>query len=168
MILYYKEKFVIVCKQGVKNMEKNELINHANNLLERTKNNIEKYKEERKILFNYIERPGEIDFYSLENYLNVFQEYLNIQEYLSKVEELKEIIIELANQQNRKNENNERIKVFKVLDKQGKEYMFLSRIRMNDFMQKNQELFDLDVQIELVENTNIDLEKILNLLEKIF
>ena len=149
-------------------MEKNELINHANNLLERTKNNIEKYKEERKILFNYIERPGEIDFYSLENYLNVFQEYLNIQEYLSKVEELKEIIIELANQQNRKNENNERIKVFKVLDKQGKEYMFLSRIRMNDFMQKNQELFDLDVQIELVENTNIDLEKILNLLEKIF
>lgn len=149
-------------------MEKNELINHANNLLERTKNNIEKYKEERKILFNYIERPEEIDFYSLENYLNVFQEYLNIQEYLSKVEELKEIIIELANQQNRKNENNERIKVFKVLDKQGKEYMFLSRIRMNDFMQKNQELFDLDVQIELVENTNIDLEKILNLLEKIF
>ena len=149
-------------------MEKNELINHANNLLERTKNNIEKYKEERKILFNYIERPEEIDFYSLVNYLNVFQEYLNIQEYLSKVEELKEIIIELANQQNRKNENNERIKIFKVLDKQGKEYMFLSRIRMNDFMQKNQELFDLDVQIELVENTNIDLEKILNLLEKIF
>ena len=37
-------------------MEKEEVIKEANNLLERTKNNIERYEEERKILFNYIEK----------------------------------------------------------------------------------------------------------------
>lgn len=149
-------------------METNEIIKRANNLLERTKNNIEKYEEERKILFNYTENIEEINCHSLEKYLNLFEQYLNLQENLSKKDELKEIIKELANQQNRKYENDDKIKEFKVVDKSGKEYTFLSRKSMSEFLASNQEKFDYDVQIELKENTNIDLEKILNLLEKIF
>ena len=148
-------------------MEKEDVIKKANNLLERTKNNIDKYEQERKILFNYIEETEKIDYKLLENYLNIFEQYLNLQEYFSKNDELKEKIKELANQQNRKSEKNDRLKIFKVLDKENTEYTFLSRKSMNEFMQKNKEKFDFDTQIELIDNTNIDLENILNLLEKI-
>ena len=148
-------------------MEKEDVIKKANNLLERTKNNIDKYEQERKILFNYIEETEKIDYKLLENYLNLFEQYLNLQEYFSKNDELKEKIKELANQQNRKSEKNNRLKIFKVLDKENTEYTFLSRKSMNEFMQKNKEKFDFDTQIELIDNTNIDLESILNLLEKI-
>ena len=149
-------------------MEKEEVIKEANNLLERTKNNIERYEEERKILFNYIEKTEKIDYKLLENYLNLFEQYLNLQEYFAKNDELKSILKELANQQNRKYENDDRLKIFKILDNENKEYLFLSRKSMNEFMQANREKFDFDTPIELIDNTNIDLEIILDLLEKIF
>lgn len=149
-------------------MEKEEIIKRANDLLEKTKNNIEKYQEERKTLFNYMEKIDEINIDVLEKYLNLFEKYFYLQENIIKVDELKEIIKELANQQNRKYENNDKIKVFKLVDKNGKEYTFLSRKNMSDYLKQNQEKFDYDVQIELKENTNIDLERILKLLEKIF
>lgn len=149
-------------------MEKTETIKKANDLLERTKNNIEKYEEERKILFNYIEKSEKIDYDTLEIYLNLFEQYLNLQEYFAKNDELKNILKELANQQNRKYEKDDNIKIFKVLDNTNTEYTFLSRKSMNEFMQNNKEKFDFDTQIELVKNTNIDVEKILNLLWQIF
>lgn len=148
-------------------MEKEEVIKKANYLLEKTKNNIDKYEKERKNIFNYIEKTEKIDYKLLENYSNLFEQYLNLQEYFSKNDELKKKLRELANQQNRKSEKNDRLKIFKVLDKENTEYTFLSRKSMNEFMQKNKEKFDFDTQIELIDNTNIDLENILNLLEKI-
>ena len=148
-------------------MEKEALIKQVNNLLERTKNNIEKYQEERKILFNYSESIEDSNFHTVQNYVNLFDEYLNLQDHFSNIDELKNIIKEMENQQNRKSEKNDRLKIFKTLDKHGNEYTFLSRKSMNKFMQENKEKFDFDTQIELIDNTNIDLENILNLLEKI-
>ena len=125
-------------------------------------------KKKEKYYLTIQKKQKKIDYKLLENYLNLFEQYLNLQEYFSKNDELKEKIKELANQQNRKSEKNDRLKIFKVLDKENTEYTFLSRKSMNEFMQKNKEKFDFDTQIELIDNTNIDLEIILDLLEKIF
>ena len=72
-------------------MEKEALIKQVNNLLERTKNNIEKYQEERKILFNYSESIEDSNFHTVQNYVNLFDEYLNLQDHFSNINQKKMI-----------------------------------------------------------------------------
>lgn len=139
-----------------------ELKRKANKLLDDTVNFKNKYLEERKLLYFFLESKEENEEL-LEYMLKIFNRIIELEKEQEFYENLKTKLYELVKQEIRKRDsnNNEKIHLFEIKDKNEKIYTFFNRENAKSFIKDHKSEFD-SFEIEVVENNNVDLQDIVN------
>ena len=142
------------------------LLKRSNLLLEKTKLNSEKYQKERKNLLDFTSRST-VDYVEWENILKYIETIVSLDEKLSlkksDFQYLKDLAIFLKNQKVRESDNKKTI--FKVTDSSNNTHLFLTRNSAEEFIQNNN---SNNLQIDIVKNTNEELEHLLELIKRNF
>lgn len=138
-------------------MEKQKLLNLANKVIEETKKEQEKYHEERLSIFKLVNNlDNNFNLELLDNILKIYEKNKNKIDLIKTLEKRKFRKEDLK--------QSEKIILFMIQDKENKIYTFFTRESARDFITDNAILFEADTEIKPVENTNIDLERIINIL----
>lgn len=135
-------------------MEKEKIVKKANEIMEETKNEQQKYHEERLTIFKLMTNIDDnFNLEILENLIKIYEKNKN------KIE-LKEII---GHRDFRKQDikKSKKILLFKIIDQKKNIYTFFTRENAKKYIQDNKNLFDENPKIQPIENTNMDLEKII-------
>lgn len=136
-------------------MEKQKLLNLANKVIEETKKEQEKYHEERLSIFKLVNNlDNNFNLELLDNILKIYAKNKNKIDLIKTLEKRKFRKEDLK--------QSEKIILFMIQDKENKIYTFFTRESARDFITDNAILFEADTEIKPVENTNIDLERIIN------
>lgn len=136
-------------------MEKQKLLNLANKVIEETKKEQEKYHEERLSIFKLVNNlDNNFNLEILDNILKIYEKNKNKIDLIKTLEKRKFRKEDLK--------QSEKIILFMIQDKENKIYTFFTRESARDFITDNAILFEADTEIKPVENTNIDLERIIN------
>lgn len=136
-------------------MEKQKLLNLANKVIEETKKEQEKYHEERLSIFKLVNNlDNNFNLELLDNILKIYEKNKNKIDLIKTLEKRKFRKEDLK--------QSEKIILFMIQDKENKIYTFFTRESARDFITDNAILFEADTEIKPVENTNIDLERIIN------
>ena len=88
---------------------KEELLKKANEILEKTKNEQEKYEAERKIIYWLMEHVSDEDINMLEYMERLYEKISKIEKENEQYIQVKGYIKKLKNQHMRKNEENDEI-----------------------------------------------------------
>lgn len=146
---------------------KEELLKKANEILEKTKKEQEKYEAERKIIYWLMEHVTDEDINMLEYMERLYEKISKVEKECEQYKKVKEYIEKLNNQHMRKSEENEKnIYLFKVVDKENKSYVFFTRENARNFIKEHQEKFEEDTEIKVDSNINVDLKELLKLIEE--
>lgn len=146
---------------------KEELLKKANEILEKTKNEQEKYEAERKIIYWLMEYVSDEDINMLEYMERLYEKISKIEKENEQYIQVKEYIKKLKNQHMRKcEENNENIYLFKIVDKNNNSYVFFTRENARNFIKEHQEIFEGEIEIQVDNNINVDLKELLKLIEE--
>ncbi len=146
---------------------KEELLKKANEILEKTKNEQEKYEAERKIIYWLMEYVSDEDINMLEYMERLYEKISKIEKENEQYIQVKEYIKKLKNQHMRKSEeNNENIYLFKIVDKNNNSYVFFTRENARNFIKEHQEIFEGEIEIQVDNNINVDLKELLKLIEE--
>lgn len=146
---------------------KEELLKKANEILEKTKNEQEKYEAERKIIYWIMEYVSDEDINMLEYMERLYEKISKIEKENEQYIQVKEYIKKLKNQHMRKSEeNNENIYLFKIVDKNNNSYVFFTRENARNFIKEHQEIFEGEIEIQVDNNINVDLKELLKLIEE--
>lgn len=146
---------------------KEELLKKANEILEKTKNEQEKYEAERKIIYWLMEHVSDEDINMLEYMERLYEKISKIEKENEQYIQVKGYIKKLKNQHMRKNEgNDENIYLFKIVDKNNNSYVFFTRENARNFIKEHQEIFEGEIEIQVDNNINVDLKKLLKLIEE--
>ncbi len=146
---------------------KEELLKKANEILEKTKNEQEKYEAERKIIYWLMEYVSDEDTNMLEYMERLYEKISKIEKENEQYIQVKEYIKKLKNQHMRKSEeNNENIYLFKIVDKNNNSYVFFTRENARNFIKEHQEIFEGEIEIQVDNNINVDLKELLKLIEE--
>ena len=146
-------------------MLKEELIKKANAILNETKNKQEKYHEERIVIFKLIENlDTEFNKELLENILMIYDKNKTIDEENIRLKIVDVLKKNIQVQEIRKDDekSSSRITLFRIKDKNNNCYTFFTRENAKRYIKENEEQFECDTVIQIIENENIDLEKIIN------
>lgn len=146
---------------------KEELLKKANEILEKTKNEQEKYEAERKIIYWLMEHVSDEDINMLEYMERLYEKISKIEKENEQYIQVKGYIKKLKNQHMRKNEeNDENIYLFKIVDKNNNSYVFFTRENARNFIKGHQEIFEGEIEIQVDNNINVDLKELLKLIEE--
>jgi hypothetical protein len=146
---------------------KEELLKKANEILEKTKNEQEKYEAERKIIYWLMEHVSDEDINMLEYMERLYEKISKIEKENEQYIQVKGYIKKLKNQHMRKNEeNDENIYLFKIVDKNNNSYVFFTRENARNFIKEHQEIFEGEIEIQVDNNINVDLKELLKLIEE--
>lgn len=146
---------------------KEELLKKANEILEKTKNEQEKYEAERKIIYWLMEHVSDEDINVLEYMERLYEKISKIEKENEQYIQVKGYIKKLKNQHMRKNEeNDENIYLFKIVDKNNNSYVFFTRENARNFIKEHQEIFEGEIEIQVDNNINVDLKELLKLIEE--
>lgn len=146
---------------------KEELLKKANEILEKTKNEQEKYEAERKIIYWLMEHVSDEDINMLEYMERLYEKISKIEKENEQYIQIKGYIKKLKNQHMRKNEgNDENIYLFKIVDKNNNSYVFFTRENARNFIKEHQEIFEGEIEIQVDNNINVDLKELLKLIEE--
>ncbi len=146
---------------------KEELLKKANEILEKTKNEQEKYEAERKIIYWLMEHVSNEDINMLEYMERLYEKISKIEKENEQYIQVKGYIKKLKNQHMRKNEgNDENIYLFKIVDKNNNSYVFFTRENARNFIKEHQEIFEGEIEIQVDNNINVDLKELLKLIEE--
>ena len=146
---------------------KEELLKKANEILEKTKNEQEKYEAERKIIYWLMEHVSDEDINMLEYMERLYEKISKIEKENEQYIQVKGYIKKLKNQHMRKNEgNHENIYLFKIVDKNNNSYVFFTRENARNFIKEHQEIFEGEIEIQVDNNINVDLKELLKLIEE--
>ena len=146
---------------------KEELLKKANEILEKTKNEQEKYEAERKIIYWLMEHVSDEDINMLEYMERLYEKISKIEKEKEQNIQVKGYIKKLKNQHMRKNEeNDENIYLFKIVDKNNNSYVFFTRENARNFIKEHQEIFEGEIEIQVDNNINVDLKELLKLIEE--
>lgn len=146
---------------------KEELLKKANEILEKTKNEQEKYEAERKIIYWLMEHVSDEDINMLEYMERLYEKISKIEKENEQYIQVKGYIKKLKNQHMRKNEeNDENIYLFKIVDKNNNSYVFFTRENARNFIKEYQEIFEGEIEIQVDNNINVDLKELLKLIEE--
>lgn len=141
-------------------MTKEEIIQKAHEILEETKNNIENYEIERKIIFNLIEYEN---IEMLESIINLYSKINKLEQESQKYNEIKTILEDLKIQQTRKCDNCKITHLFILTDKNNESYTFFTRENAKKYLEENKEIFEENTEIKVSKNKDIDLERLINI-----
>jgi len=144
-------------------MEKEVINQKANEIFEKTKNEHEKYKYERQIIFKLMQNSNSEHLDILENVVNLFEKISKLEQENEKFKEIKRILEEIKEEQTRKTDNSKTSHLFLIQDKNKQKYGFFTRDRAKMFATDNPDLFLQDVEIEISEINNIDLDKLIQI-----
>ena len=146
---------------------KEELLKKANEILEKTKNEQEKYEAERKIIYWLMEHVSDEDINMLEYMERLYEKISKIEKENEQYIQVKGYIKKLKNQHMSKNEeNDENIYLFKIVDKNNNSYVFFTRENARNFIKEHQEIFEGEIEIQVDNNINVDLKELLKLIEE--
>ena len=146
---------------------KEELLKKANEILEKTKNEQEKYEAERKIIYWLMEHVSDEDINMLEYMERLYEKISKIEKENEQYIQVKGYIKKLKNQHMRKNEEtDENIYLFKIVDKNNNSYVFFTRENARNFIKEHQEIFEGEIEIQVDNNINVDLKELLKLIEE--
>lgn len=146
---------------------KEELLKKANEILEKTKNEQEKYEAERKIIYWLMGHVSDEDINMLEYMERLYEKISKIEKENEQYIQVKGYIKKLKNQHMRKNEeNDENIYLFKIVDKNNNSYVFFTRENARNFIKEYQEIFEGEIEIQVDNNINVDLKELLKLIEE--
>ena len=146
---------------------KEELLKKANEILEKTKNEQEKYEAERKIIYWLMEHVSDEDINMLEYMERLYEKISKIEKENEQYIQVKGYIKKLKNQHMRKNEGkHENIYLFKIVDKNNNSYVFFTRENARNFIKEHQEIFEGEIEIQVDNNINVDLKELLKLIEE--
>ena len=146
---------------------KEELLKKANEILEKTKNEQEKYEAEKKIIYWLMEHVSDEDINMLEYMERLYEKISKIEKENEQYIQVKGYIKKLKNQHMRKNEeNDENIYLFKIVDKNNNSYVFFTRENARNFIKEHQEIFEGEIEIQVDNNINVDLKELLKLIEE--
>lgn len=146
---------------------KEELLKKANEILEKTKNEQEKYEAERKIIYWLMEHVSDEDINMLEYMERLYEKISKIEKENEQYIQVKGYIKKLKNQHMRKNEENDKnIYLFKIVDKNNNSYVFFTRENARNFIKEHQEIFEGEIEIQVDNNINVDLKELLKLIEE--
>lgn len=146
---------------------KEELLKKANEILEKTKNEQEKYEAERKIIYWLMEHVSDEDINMLEYMERLYEKISKIEKENEQYIQVKGYIKKLKNHHMRKNEeNDENIYLFKIVDKNNNSYVFFTRENARNFIKEHQEIFEGEIEIQVDNNINVDLKELLKLIEE--
>ena len=135
---------------------KEELLKKANEILEKTKNEQEKYEAERKIIYWLMEHVSDEDINMLEYMERLYEKISKIEKENEQYIQVKGYIKKLKNQHMRKNEgNDENIYLFKIVDKNNNSYVFFTRENARNFIKEHQEIFEGEIEIQVDNNKNV-------------
>lgn len=123
-------------------MEKEEIIAKAHKVIQETSNEQERYKEERRIIFNLLNDLNDLNIENLENMVNLYEKTLTLEKESNKYNEIKVLLNELSEQEIRKTDDNRMMHMFILTDKSGMEYSFFTRESANNYKEDNKEKFD--------------------------
>ena len=144
-----------------------ELLRKANEILEKTKNEQEKYEAERKVIYWLMEHVSDGDINMLEYMEKLYEKISKVEKENEQYNKVKEYIEKLNNQHMRKaEEKEENIYLFKIVDKSNKSYVFFTRENARNFIKAHQENFDENAEIQVDSNINVDLKELLKLIEE--
>lgn len=141
-------------------MAKEEIIQKAHKILEETKNNIENYEIERKLIFDLIESEN---IQILENIINLYSKISKLEQESKKYQEIKNILENLTMQKTRKCDNCEITHLFTLTDKNNESYTFFTRENAKKYLDENKESFEENAEIKICKNKDIDLERLINI-----
>ena len=146
---------------------KEELLKKANEILEKTKHEQEKYEAERKVIYWLMEHVTDDDINMLEYMERLYEKISKVEKENEQYVKVKEYIEKLKNQHMRKSEGNEEnIYLFKVVDKNNNSYVFFTRENARNFIKEHQENFEGEIEIQVDNNINVDLKELLKLIEE--
>lgn len=146
---------------------KEELLKKANEILEKTKNEKEKYEAERKVIYWLMEHVDDEDINVLEYMEKLYEKISKVEKENEKYIQVKEYIEKLKDQHMRKSEKNEdNVYLFKIVDKNDNSYVFFTRENARNFIKEHQESFEEETQIQVDNNINVDLKELLKLIEE--
>lgn len=134
----------------------------ANELLDATAKEQEKYSNERILLYSILENSKDNNNKDLQQMLEIFSRLIVLESESEAYKNLKASLIKIDGQKTRKTDNTdtERLELFKVIDKNNEEYTFFSRDSAKKYMEKHLDLFENE-EIQITRNNNMDLEKII-------
>ena len=146
---------------------KEELLKKANEILEKTKNEKEKYEAERKVIYWLMEHVDDEDINVLEYMEKLYEKISKGEKENEKYIQVKEYIEKLKDQHMRKSEKSEdNVYLFKIVDKNDNSYVFFTRENARNFIKEHQENFEEETQIQVDNNINVDLKELLKLIEE--
>lgn len=147
-------------------MSKDEIIDKANEILDETKKEQNKYHEERVVIFKLLEDvENEVNVEILKNIVKIFEKNKAIQIKNEKYEELKLEVLasNIKNQKVRQEDKNTNgIVLFLIEDKYKNRYSFFTRKNAQEFINKHNDSFDEKVKIKIIKNDNIDIENLIS------
>lgn len=145
---------------------KQELEKEANQILEKTAKEQERYKNERILLFSIMENlNSRNDVKIFEQIIKSFNRVLELEEEIRKYNNIILELQKIAEEQIRKEDMqkiNGRINLFEVKDISGETYTFFSRKNANEYIKINNDKFNKGANIVIIKNNNIDLEKLID------
>lgn len=142
-------------------MEKINLISKGTKILEETKNQQEKYHKERVAIFKLIEHiDDKFNEEILECIVSMYNKNKELEHKAKCYDILKE---DLINIEIRKIDKigKDVITIFEIEDRNNKKYTFFNRNNAKAYIANNSEKFEKNTDIQIIENNNIDLNKII-------
>lgn len=145
-------------------MSKEDSIKKAHKIMEDTKYEQEKYRDERKLIFSFLQDIKEDDVKKLELIENIYIKIRELEEENNKYDKIKTLLVKLRNQEIRKTDNDKIMHLFLLTDVNNNKYSFFTRESANEYKKEHIEEFDKNIEIEVSKIRNIDLEKIINII----
>ena len=146
-------------------LNKEEVKNKANNILEDTKMEKEEYCEERKVVFNLLKnKESDFNIEILDEIIKIVEKERLIKKENKKFSKIKELKEKVKIQKLREDDdvNSRRINEFLIKDKNGNEYTFLTRENAEEYIEAHEKDFDKKVNMQIIPNKNLDIESIFN------
>lgn len=144
-------------------LNKEEVKNKANNILEDTKMEKEEYCEERKVIFSLLEnKESDFNIQILDEIIKIVEKNRLIKMENKKLSKMKDLKEKIKKQKLREEDdvNSRRIAEFLIKDKNGNEYTFLTRENAEEYINEHKKIFDKKVNMQVTQNKNLDIESI--------
>lgn len=147
---------------------KEEIIAEAHRILEDTKKEQERFLNERKVIYSLMENEDDKNIEILKSIIEIYKKVCVLESKTCYSEAIINSLKELKKQNVRKSDNKnetQTINIFEIKDKNNKKYTFFSRENAKEYMNENTSNFEGNEEIKVIKNENMDLERIIELIE---
>lgn len=146
-------------------MLKEDIIKKANEIIDVTKHNQEKYHNERRLIFNLLKKcDDEENIDMLESAIKIFENNQKIENENVKYRrlELDNLEKSIKNQKIRQEDGTiGEIILFVIEDDDKNKYSFFVRENAHNYIENHKEKFTKNTSIGIIKNDNIDIENLI-------